>query len=311
VRDAWDGHHLRFTFRRTVDSRTMALWQEILQIASDIQFRDEEDTIIWQFASSGKFSVQTMYAVINDRGVKQVYTPVMWKISVPPRLHIFLWLLANNKLLTRDNLLKRKNLDDVSCLFCSEPESVCHLFFECCVSKIMWQNFSEMCGKKIGTDFESVASLWLCAKKFKSINIGTIAVMWGIWKMRNCMRFQENQWLGMQGFFFKCAKLIRRWRVIQSEEVSSQLECLAKKWERRGAMPPMLPWVQQVPSMVVLPVPDDQPRVHEFSVSLDGGAVTDSISFVSPELENLLEPDAQVVPDPVGSVEHVVTVSYE
>jgi hypothetical protein len=26
VRDAWDGHHLRFTFRRTIDSRTMALW---------------------------------------------------------------------------------------------------------------------------------------------------------------------------------------------------------------------------------------------------------------------------------------------
>jgi hypothetical protein len=72
-----------------------------------------------------------------------------------PRLHIFLWLLANNKLLTRDNLLKRKKLDDVSCLFCSELESMCHLFFECCVSKIMWQNFSEMCGKKVGTDFLS------------------------------------------------------------------------------------------------------------------------------------------------------------
>jgi hypothetical protein len=26
VRDAWDGHHLRFTFRRTIDSRTIALW---------------------------------------------------------------------------------------------------------------------------------------------------------------------------------------------------------------------------------------------------------------------------------------------
>jgi hypothetical protein len=122
----------------------MALRHEILQIASDIQFRDEEDAIIWQFASSGKYLVQIMYDVINDRGIKQVYTPVMWKISVSPRLHIFLWLLANNKLLTRDNLVKRKKLDDVSCLFCVEPESVCHLFFECCVSKVMWQNFSEM-----------------------------------------------------------------------------------------------------------------------------------------------------------------------
>jgi hypothetical protein len=45
VREAWDGHHLKFTFR-TIDSRTMAMWHEVLQITSGIQFRDEEDAII-------------------------------------------------------------------------------------------------------------------------------------------------------------------------------------------------------------------------------------------------------------------------
>jgi hypothetical protein len=49
VSEAWDGQHLRFTFKRTVDSRTMELWYELIQIASDIQFKDEEDAIIWQF----------------------------------------------------------------------------------------------------------------------------------------------------------------------------------------------------------------------------------------------------------------------
>jgi hypothetical protein len=44
-------------------------------------------------------------------------------------LHIFLWILANNKFLTRDNLAKRNNLDDVSCLFCTDFESVHNLFF--------------------------------------------------------------------------------------------------------------------------------------------------------------------------------------
>jgi hypothetical protein len=57
----------------------------------------------------------------------------MWNISVPSRVHIFLWLLANNKMLTRDNLSKRKNLDDKRCLFCNEPETVSHLFFDCWV----------------------------------------------------------------------------------------------------------------------------------------------------------------------------------
>ena len=34
----------------------------------------------------------------------------MWKLKVPPRIHIFLWLLANNKLLTGDNLAKGERL---------------------------------------------------------------------------------------------------------------------------------------------------------------------------------------------------------
>jgi hypothetical protein len=36
----------------------------------------------------------------------------VWKLHVPSRLHIFLWLLANNKTLTRHNLAKRRSLDD-------------------------------------------------------------------------------------------------------------------------------------------------------------------------------------------------------
>jgi hypothetical protein len=73
------------------------------------EFSEEQDAIIWQFNSVGKYYVQSLYAIVNNRGIKQVYTPVMWKLSVPPRVHIFLWLLANNKTLTRDNLAKRKN----------------------------------------------------------------------------------------------------------------------------------------------------------------------------------------------------------
>jgi hypothetical protein len=67
-------------------------------------------------------------------GVKQIFTSVVRKIQVPPRIHIFLWLLSNNKILTRDNLGKRKKIDDLTCLFCFELKSVNHLFFECCVA---------------------------------------------------------------------------------------------------------------------------------------------------------------------------------
>jgi hypothetical protein len=138
---------------------------------------DEDDSIICQYNSSGKYSVQTLYAIINNRGVRQVFTPVVWKVSVPSRLHIFLWLVTNNKVLSRDNLAKRKNMEDMRCLFCDEPESVKHLFFNCCVARITWECVSDVCGRVVGTDFESVAKLWLNDKKLKVVNVCTTATL--------------------------------------------------------------------------------------------------------------------------------------
>jgi hypothetical protein len=102
----------------------MEQWYEILQIASTIQFSKEEETIVWQYHSSVKYFVQTLYAIVNNRGIKQVFILVMWKIPVTSRLHVFLWLLANNKVLTRDNLTKRRPVSDKTCLFCTGNEFV-------------------------------------------------------------------------------------------------------------------------------------------------------------------------------------------
>jgi hypothetical protein len=49
-------------------------------------------------------------------------------LTIPTRVQLFLWLMSKNKILTRDNLEKRKKLPDLSCLFCAEGESVNHLF---------------------------------------------------------------------------------------------------------------------------------------------------------------------------------------
>jgi hypothetical protein len=113
----------------TVDREGMSHWNELQEIARSVELSEEEDAILWQYIFSGKYSVQSLYAIVSDRGVRQIYTLVIWKVLVPPRIHIFMWLLANNKVLTRDNLAKRRHLDDMTCLFCEEGESACHLFF--------------------------------------------------------------------------------------------------------------------------------------------------------------------------------------
>jgi hypothetical protein len=107
---------------------------------------------------------QSLYAIMNNRGVRQIYTPVVWKILVPPRLHIFLWLMANKKVLIRDNLAKRKHLDDKTCLFCEEAESVTHIFFDCIVAQALWVHCVEITSYPVISDFESLGRFWVGVK---------------------------------------------------------------------------------------------------------------------------------------------------
>jgi hypothetical protein len=59
--------------------------------------------------------------------------------------------------------------------------------------------------------------------------------------------------------FYRCAKLTRRWGIIQTEDIANQLECVAKMWEARGAGPPPLPYPGDRSSTSR---PDDQSMVR-------------------------------------------------
>jgi hypothetical protein len=63
-----------------------------------------------------------------------VFVPAVWKIMVPPRVHFFLWLHSKNKLLTQDNLEKRRTVDDTICVFCTERNHLPPIFFDCVVA---------------------------------------------------------------------------------------------------------------------------------------------------------------------------------
>jgi hypothetical protein len=58
-------------------------------------------------------------------------------------VHVFVWLLCQNRILTRDNLAKRRLVHDLSCLFCDDPKSSIHLFLDCVVAKQIWKTIRE------------------------------------------------------------------------------------------------------------------------------------------------------------------------
>jgi len=111
ISQVWDGTDLKLTFRRTVSQQLMLQWEELFQVASSVVLNNEEDAVIWKFNSNGKYSVQSLYVVLSFKGVYRLHFGDV-EIKHPPRVHMFLWLLYNNKLLTRDNLQKRMEVAD-------------------------------------------------------------------------------------------------------------------------------------------------------------------------------------------------------
>jgi hypothetical protein len=123
-------------------------------------------------------------------------------------IHFFLWLLCQNKLLTRDNLGKRRPVGDPSCMFFNENESVFHLFFGCAVASRIWELVSRVVGISMGNDYESVARLWLCNKRCGIINIISSAVCWCLWELMNHLCFQDGKWSSLRMFWRRLVAML-------------------------------------------------------------------------------------------------------
>jgi hypothetical protein len=54
----------------------------------------------------------------------------LWKIKIPLKIKVFLWLLYREAILTKDNLVKRSWHGNEMCSFCNNSETIQHLFFD-------------------------------------------------------------------------------------------------------------------------------------------------------------------------------------
>jgi hypothetical protein len=67
IDELWDGENLVCTFCSCVDRRLLLLWEELVNLASTIEFSGDEYALIWQYQSSGVYSSQSLYAIVNFR----------------------------------------------------------------------------------------------------------------------------------------------------------------------------------------------------------------------------------------------------
>jgi hypothetical protein len=79
-------------------------------------------------------------------------------------------------------------------VFCSEKETITHLFFECTVAKCVWEMIREIMSVDIGDDYLSVAAKWLCRKiTIYVVNVASAAVLRGLSLTRNDFVFKKQE----------------------------------------------------------------------------------------------------------------------
>jgi hypothetical protein len=168
---------------------------------------------------NGTFSVKSTYNALTNCDGGQPFKHI-WKSKIPAKIKIFLWLVANEAILTKDNLLKRRWRGDPLCYFCHQPETTNHLLFTCSTAKVIWSVVSISLGAaNIPTSFEQ--SWRWCARWLPNGNqfhaTGIAAICWAIWKMRNQICFDRKKFHNPLEIISHACALMKHWAGLQTD----------------------------------------------------------------------------------------------
>jgi hypothetical protein len=129
------GWRLSFSRWRTEDLQMQ--WCGLVNILNQRNLSDDLDKPKWKWKNNRQYTVKSMYKPMCINGI-DISFKHLWKIKIPLKIKIRLWLIWHNAIATKDNLLKRKWTGDPFCLFCSTHESILHLFFSCPAAQYVW-----------------------------------------------------------------------------------------------------------------------------------------------------------------------------
>lgn len=106
-----------------------------------------------------------------------------------------MWLVEQNAILMKNNLLKRNWNGDGKCCFCAQNKTVQHMFFECTMARHIWSLVAVVVGVDCGA--VSWESFWIWVEMFmprvvKFHMVGLAGICWAIWRARNNICFEQK-----------------------------------------------------------------------------------------------------------------------
>lgn len=131
--------------------RNLFVWEaelldDLMRALNSIQITDAQDIWFWKYDATRIFSVKSAYSIVELASRVDVAPPEvpniilakLWKSWAPSKVIVFSWQLLQNRIPSRQNLLRRRVITDINNTFCvlcgNSIESVDHLFLTCGVS---------------------------------------------------------------------------------------------------------------------------------------------------------------------------------
>ena len=103
-------------------------FSELVGIMTEVRYDTDKGALVWQYDSKETYTSQSLYVIINFRGVTPVFILAIIK-DLKSHLEFMFFSGYYHICLLKSGVVKPE-----VCLLCDEKETLNHLFFDCVVA---------------------------------------------------------------------------------------------------------------------------------------------------------------------------------
>lgn len=191
----WDVRFFRAVHDWEVD--VMASFFSLLYSSRVVH--DGGDRLWWSLSHKGSFDVSSFYKGLSCKDAIFFPWKSIWRTKAPLKVAFFAWTAVLGKILTLDNLRKKRVIVIDRCCMCKmNGKTVDHLLLHCEVARALWYailsrfNLSWVMPLRV---IDLFACWWTGGRSRSAVvwKMVLCCLMWCLWRERNDRQFEDKE----------------------------------------------------------------------------------------------------------------------